>query len=72
LYVNSGRWVYHEIQQQGIAETLESAGVRIVTDTCTLATREFGLIFIGAGFRRMSLEYHTTHADRPLTVPRGL
>jgi len=35
LYVNSGRWVYGEIQKQGIAEVLESSGVRIVTDTCT-------------------------------------
>jgi predicted aconitase len=35
LYVNSGRWVYNELQNQGIAEALEASGVRIVTDTCT-------------------------------------
>jgi len=35
MYVNSGRWVYNELQNQGIAEALEASGVRIVTDTCT-------------------------------------
>lgn len=35
LYVNTGRWVYGELQKQGIATQLEAAGVRIVTDTCT-------------------------------------
>ena len=35
MYVNSGRWVYNEFQNQGIAEALEASGVRIVTDTCT-------------------------------------
>ncbi len=38
LYVNAGRWVYDEVQKQGITETLEAAGVRIVTDTCTYNT----------------------------------
>ena len=35
MYVNSGRWVYNELQNHGIAEALEASGVRIVTDTCT-------------------------------------
>ena len=26
LYVNAGRWVYHEIEKSGIAEALETAG----------------------------------------------
>jgi predicted aconitase len=38
LYVNAGRWVYDEVQKQGITEILEAAGVRIVTDTCTYNT----------------------------------
>lgn len=44
LYVNSGRWVYREIQQQGIADALESSGVRIVTDTCTYNTPILGKV----------------------------
>lgn len=35
LYVNAGRWVYDAVTEQGIASTLDEAGVRIVTDTCT-------------------------------------
>ena len=42
LYVNSGRWVYREIENQGIAQALESSGVRIVTDTCTYNTPILG------------------------------
>lgn len=42
LYVNSGRWVYHELQTQGIAQTLEASGVRIVTDTCTYSSPILG------------------------------
>lgn len=42
LYVNSGRWVYRELQNQGIAQALESCGVRIVTDTCTYSTPILG------------------------------
>jgi predicted aconitase len=38
LYVNAGRWVYDEVQKQGITARLEAAGVRIVTDTCTYNT----------------------------------
>ncbi len=30
--------MYDEVQKQGITETLEAAGVRIVTDTCTYNT----------------------------------
>jgi predicted aconitase len=42
LYVNSGRWVYRELQNRGIAQTLESCGVRVVTDTCTYSTPILG------------------------------
>jgi predicted aconitase len=42
LYVNSGRWVYREIENQGVAEKLENAGVRVVTDTCTYNTPILG------------------------------
>jgi predicted aconitase len=38
LYVNAGRWVYDEVAKQGIADQLEAAGVRVVTDTCTYNT----------------------------------
>jgi len=38
LYVNAGRWVYDEVAKRGLIEILESAGVRIVTDTCTYNT----------------------------------
>jgi predicted aconitase len=42
LYVNAGRWVYREIEQSGVADTLEAAGVRVVTDTCTYNTPIMG------------------------------
>ena len=42
LYVNAGRWVYHEIEKSGVAETLATAGVRVVTDTCTYNTPILG------------------------------
>jgi predicted aconitase len=42
LYVNAGRWVYGAIAEQGIASSLENAGVRIVTDTCTYNTPILG------------------------------
>jgi predicted aconitase len=42
LYVNSGRWVYGELQKQGIAEHLEASGVRIITDTCTYSSPILG------------------------------
>ena len=42
LYVNAGRWVYHEIEKSGIAEALQTAGVRVVTDTCTYNTPILG------------------------------
>lgn len=35
LYVNAGRWVYDTIARHGVAASLDAAGVRIVTDTCT-------------------------------------
>ncbi len=38
LYVNAGRWVYAEVAKQGIAAALDSAGVTVVTDTCTYNT----------------------------------
>jgi predicted aconitase len=44
LYVNAGRWVYHTIIEQGIASSLDAAGVRIVTDTCTYNTPILGKI----------------------------
>lgn len=44
LYVNSGRWVYDAIGRQGIASTLEAAGVRVVTDTCTYNTNILGAV----------------------------
>jgi predicted aconitase len=42
LYVNAGRWVYGAIAEQGIASSLDDAGVRIVTDTCTYNTPILG------------------------------
>ncbi|KWX64531.1 hypothetical protein ASJ79_08125 [Mycobacterium sp. NAZ190054] len=42
LYVNAGRWVYETIAEQGIAQSLDAAGVRIVTDTCTYNTPILG------------------------------
>lgn len=42
LYVNAGRWVYDAIIEQGVAATLDTAGVRIVTDTCTYNTPILG------------------------------
>ena len=38
LYLNTGRDVLHEIALRGWAATLEAAGARIVTDTCTYIT----------------------------------
>jgi predicted aconitase len=38
LWVNTGRDVLSEARRHGIARDLESAGVRIVTDTCTYLT----------------------------------
>ena len=42
LYVNAGRWIYHEIEKSGVAQTLTTAGVRVVTDTCTYSTPILG------------------------------
>jgi predicted aconitase len=44
LYVNTGRWVYGELQQQGIATKLEASSVRIVTDTCTYVSPILGTL----------------------------
>jgi predicted aconitase len=44
LYVNAGRWVYDAIVAQGIAASLDAAGVRIVTDTCTYNTPILGTV----------------------------
>lgn len=38
VYVNTSREVWHEVQLRGWARTLEAAGVRVVTDTCTYIT----------------------------------
>jgi hypothetical protein len=35
FYVNTGRDVLERARRDGVADRLESAGVRIVTDTCT-------------------------------------
>ncbi|WP_024804209.1 aconitase X catalytic domain-containing protein [Nocardia sp. BMG51109] len=42
LYVNTGRFVYHEIETRGWAAALGELGVRIVTDTCTYNTPILG------------------------------
>ena len=42
LYVNAGRWVYDAIRSEGLASTIEAAGVRVVTDTCTYNTPILG------------------------------
>jgi predicted aconitase len=44
LYVNAGRWVYREIEESGVAATLQAAGVRVVTDTCTYNTSIMGTL----------------------------
>jgi predicted aconitase len=44
LYVNAGRWVYDAIVDKGIAASLDAAGVRIVTDTCTYNTPILGTV----------------------------
>ena len=41
-YVNTGRDVWHEVQLRGWSRALESAGVQIVTDTCTYITPIIG------------------------------
>jgi predicted aconitase len=42
LYVNAGRWVYENATAQGVTPTLLTAGVQIVTDTCTYNTPILG------------------------------
>jgi predicted aconitase len=42
LYVNAGRWVYDAITETGLASSLNIAGVRVVTDTCTYNTPILG------------------------------
>lgn len=42
LYVNAGRWVYDTITEQGVAAVLDTAGVTVVTDTCTYNTPILG------------------------------
>ena len=46
-FVNTGREIWHEVGLRGWADRLATAGVQIVTDTCTYITPVMGEI---AGF----------------------
>ena len=38
FYINTGRDIWHEVALRGWRDTLEAAGIQIVTDTCTYIT----------------------------------
>jgi predicted aconitase len=42
FFINTGRDVWHEVGLRGWADRLESAGVQVVTDTCTYITPVMG------------------------------